>query len=45
MGNGKPKPPVVIPEKCGVRNKNGAVFEVTERDNESQFGKFLIMSQ
>lgn len=36
-----PKPPIGISAKCGVRNKNGAVFQVTDRDNEAQFGKFI----
>lgn len=30
----------MIPDKCGVRNKNGAVFQINERDNEAQFGEF-----
>lgn len=33
--------PIGIPDKCGVRNKNGAIFEVNERDNEAQFGELL----
>lgn len=32
-------PKVGKPEKCGVRNKMGAVFNLIERRNESQFGK------
>lgn len=35
-----PKPLVGISNKCGVRNKNGAIFQVTDRDNEAQFGKY-----
>lgn len=39
----KPKPkPIGKPDKCGVRNKNGAVFKVTDRDNEAQFGELKM---
>lgn len=37
----KSKPSIGIPDKCGVRNKNGAVFNLIERENESQFGEFM----
>lgn len=33
------KTPIGKPEKCGIRNKNGAGFNLIERDNEAQFGK------
>lgn len=33
------KPPLEKNEKCGVRNKKGAVFTLIERENESQFGE------
>lgn len=33
------KPHVQKADKCGVRNKNGAFFNVKERDNEAQFGE------
>lgn len=41
----KSKPPIGIPDRCGIRNKNGAVFEVNERDNEAQFGEFRFFSK
>lgn len=33
------KTPIGKPEKCGIRNKKGAGFNLIERDNEAQFGK------
>lgn len=36
----KVKPLIGKPEKCGIRNKNGAVFNLIERQNESQFAEF-----
>lgn len=39
------KPRVEKPEMCGVRNKDGAIFNVVARDNESQFGEFRCISQ
>lgn len=30
------------PEKCGIRNIKGVVFEFKPHDNEAQFGKPLI---
>lgn len=34
-------PPIVKKEGCGHRNYEGVGFRVTDRDNESQFGKFI----
>lgn len=36
--------PSVKPDKCGVRNKKGVSFNLIERDNEAQFGEFMMKS-
>lgn len=33
------------PDMGGVRNKNGLVFSIIERENEAQFGEFLMKLQ
>lgn len=32
------------PDRCGVRNINGVAFNLIERDNESQYGEFVMGS-
>lgn len=33
------------PNKCGVRNNNFFTFNLMERDNEAQFGEFVMESE
>lgn len=33
------------PNKCGVRNNNFFTFNLMERDNEAQFGEFVMESK
>lgn len=42
----KPKtnPSIVKTDKCGIRNKNGAIFNVIEHDNEAQYGELMMES-
>lgn len=34
-----PKSPIIVHDRCGIRNQNGAGFQIiNKRDNEAQFG-------